>query len=172
MTSVKSHKGLFSSLRPDLIVKGALDIPFEKLQEEGYKAALLDYDNTIGPDRTWEPSDYSRQVIDKLNSLGYKICLVSNAKSNRSANIAKILDIPCVTCAHKPSTKGLVEASKILDVELDKCLMIGDQLFTDIAAGNNAGSFSILVEPYASKEVWYVKIKRPLEKIVRFFMKF
>ncbi|MBO4408146.1 MAG: HAD hydrolase-like protein, partial [Clostridiales bacterium] len=50
--------------------------------------------------------------------------------------------------------------------------MIGDQIFTDVMAGRLAGCYTIMVERFGRKEIWYVALKRPLERIVRFFGRF
>jgi len=158
---------IFKTMVPYAVYKKFSDIPFDELLKDGKTCMLLDYDNTLGPDRTWEPTDFSREIIENLKNKGFDICLVSNAKSERSSNIASLLGIPCVTCAHKPATDGVLRALDLMKAGKDKAVMIGDQIFTDVMAGNRAGVCSILVEQYEKKEIWYVKIKRPFEKLVR-----
>ena len=158
---------IFKAMIPSACYARFDDIPFDELLKAGKSTMLLDYDNTLGPDRTWEPNDFSRNIVADLRSRGFAICLVSNAKSARSANIAKLLDIPCVTCANKPRTDGVNRALALMGVSREKAVMIGDQIFTDVMAGNLAGVTSILVEPFSKKEIWYVKIKRPFERFVR-----
>ncbi len=158
---------IFKAMVPNAVYKVFSDIPFDELLSQGKTCMLLDYDNTLGPDRTWEPTDFSRNIVDDLKKRGFDICLVSNAKSERSSNIAGMLGIPCVTCAHKPRTDGVMRALDLMHADKNKAVMIGDQVFTDVMAGNLAGVMSILVEQYEKKEIWYVKIKRPFEKIVR-----
>ena len=50
--------------------------------------------------------------------------------------------------------------------------MIGDQVFTDVIAGNRAGVRTLMVEKLHRPEIWYVMLKRPFEKIVRMIGKF
>ena len=50
--------------------------------------------------------------------------------------------------------------------------MIGDQVFTDVMAGRLAPVYTILVEKYSPKEIWYVVLKRPFEKLVRLIARF
>ena len=45
--------------------------------------------------------------------------------------------------------------------------MIGDQIFTDVMAGRFAGVYTIMVEKYDKKEIWYIVLKRGFERIVR-----
>lgn len=157
---------------PDRCVDAMMNIDYEALRDEGYKYAFLDFDNTMAEDHAKEPSQLSFAILEKLQTAGFSCCLVSNAKSTRSADVAKLLGIPCVSYANKPSPSGLLKAMKLISAEKEKSIMFGDQVFTDIIAGNRAGICTYLVTPVSKKEVFYVRLKRPFEKIVRFFCRF
>lgn len=159
--------GIFDNMKPDAQYKSLLDIPFEELKAKGIVCALLDFDNTLGPDRCFEPDEFSFKCVDYLNKHNMSSIIVSNAKSERSAGIAKKLGLPCVNCACKPGTSGVKHALELMKVEPSQAVMIGDQLFTDIMAGKKSGVYSIFVDKYQPKEIWYVAIKRPLERLVR-----
>lgn len=163
---------IFKAMVPDIVYKDVKSIPFDVLKAEGKTTLLLDFDNTLGPDHATAPIDYSFECIEIVKDLGFKMCLVSNAKSGRSAGIAKALDIPCVTYAHKPRPDGINRALKLLGSTKEEAVMIGDQVFTDVIAGKLGGVYTIMVERFGKKEIWYVMLKRPLEKIVRFFAKY
>ena len=83
-----------------------------------------------------------------------------------------MLDIPCITYAHKPTPSGVRRALQEMRAVNEEAAMIGDQIFTDVIAGRLAGCYTIMVERYSKKEIWYVALKRPFEKIVRFFGRF
>ena len=105
--------------------------------------------------------------MDMLTENGFKLCLVSNAKSERSAKIAEMLGVPCVTYANKPGTSGVLKAIELMQTTPKQSVMIGDQIFTDVIAGRLSGCYTIFVERYNKKEIWYVALKRPFERIVR-----
>ena len=157
----------FQGLRPDSIYRKMTEVPLDELRRRGYRAALLDMDNTIVHDHAEQPSAYSVEVIKKLRTAGFLCCVVSNAKSGRSAELSKALDVPCVSYAGKPGTGGIVRALELLDVKKEEAVFFGDQLFTDIAAAKRAGILAVLIEPLEKKEVFYVRLKRPLEWVVR-----
>lgn len=163
---------IFRAMVPDAVYNKADVIPYEALRAEGKNCILFDFDNTLGPDHATVPDKYAFDIIAKVRALGFKCCLVSNAKSGRSAGIAQELDIPCVTYAHKPRPVGIYRAMEKMGVTADETVMIGDQVFTDVIAGRLAGVYTIMVERYSKKEIWYVVLKRPLEKIVRFFARY
>ena len=96
----------------------------------------------------------------------------ANAKSERSKNIADMLKIPCVSYANKPGTSGVLKAMNLIGAKPENTVMIGDQVFTDMIAGNKAGLFTIFVERYSKKEVFYVVLKRFPEWILRKILRF
>ncbi|MCQ2482397.1 MAG: YqeG family HAD IIIA-type phosphatase [Clostridia bacterium] len=166
---------IFKAMIPNEVWPKVVEIPIvnlNQLKDKGIRVAFLDYDNTIDIDRSTAPSDYSLDCINYLEMNGFKCCLVSNAKSSRSSVIAKELGLPSVNCAHKPRTDGVKRAMELMNATNNECVMIGDQIFTDVMAGNLAGCYTIMVEKYQPKEIWYVKIKRPFEKIVRLIARF
>ena len=154
-------------MKPEKVYKSLAEMPWDILAQEGIRTALLDFDNTLGPDHATEPEEYSYNCIKQIQEQGIRCCLVSNAKSGRSAKIAEMLDIPCVTFAKKPGTSGVLKAIEVMGSTKDESVMVGDQIFTDVIAGNNSGVRTFMVEKLHKHEAWYVMLKRPLEKIVR-----
>ena len=163
---------IFRAMKPDAVYKSVKDIPFDELRERGITCALLDFDNTLGPDHATRPTEYSIECIKKVVGSGMSCCLVSNASSGRSSGIAEALGIPCVTYAHKPRPDGINRAMKLMEKNKDEVLMVGDQIFTDVMAGRFAGVYTIMVEKYDKKEIWYVKLKRIPEKLIRLIGRF
>ena len=158
--------------KPNEVYQKITLVPFDSLYKKGYRIALLDMDNTITKDHAVQPEDYTFSAIQTMQKEGFTCCVVSNAKSDRSATISKELGIACVAFAGKPSPNGIFRALELVEGKKEDAVFFGDQLFTDIAAANRAGIYSVLIEPLYKKEVFYVKIKRPFEKIVRKMLKF
>jgi len=159
-------------LKPDRVFPKMSDVPFAELRSMGFKFALLDLDNTLAADHVHEPSEYTRDIISQLEAVGFTCCIVSNAKSTRSADFAAMIPISCISYAHKPSSSGIFRALDMLGAKKEEAVFFGDQIFTDIAAAKRAGIYAILVEPYSDKEVFYVKLKRPFEKLIRIIFRF
>lgn len=163
---------IFKAMKPERVYISAKTIPWVSLASEGITVALLDFDNTLGPDHSTEPTDFSFECVREIQDAGIRCCLVSNAKSGRSAGIAHALDIPCITYARKPEPVGVYRALKMMDAKRDEAVMVGDQIFTDVIAGNLAGVRTFMVEKLYPKEIWYVALKRIPEKIVRLIGRF
>jgi len=158
---------IFRAMKPEKIYASLDEMPWDRLSEEGIKTALIDFDNTLGPDHATEPEEFSYKCIEKIKKQGIRCCLVSNAKSDRSAKIAEMLGISCVTFAKKPTTSGVLKAISLMESAKEECVMVGDQIFTDVIAGNMSGVRTFMVERLHKKESWYISVKRPFEWIVR-----
>ena len=163
---------IFKAMKPEKVYESLAKMPWQDLYNEGIRTALLDFDNTLGPDHATEPEDYSYLCVKMIEETGIRCCLVSNAKSGRSAKIAEMLGIPVVTYANKPGTSGVLKAIKLMESSADKSVMVGDQVFTDVIAGNRSGVRTFMVEKLHKPEIWYVLLKRPFEKLVRLVGKF
>ena len=163
---------IFKAMKPERVYTTAKMIPWVSLKSEGITVALLDFDNTLGPDHATAPTDFSFECVKEIQDAGIRCCLVSNAKSGRSAGIAKALDIPCVTYARKPEPVGVRRALELMQAGPEDAVMVGDQIFTDIIAGNLAGVRTFMVEKLHRKEIWYVALKRIPEKLVRLIGRF
>lgn len=142
-------------------------ISIELLRKNNIKGLILDVDNTL--------IDVDKNLLDGayewctgLKEQGIKICILSNTFDKiKAENVAKKLDIPYIFCAKKPLKMGFNKAKKILGIEnTGEIAVVGDQLFTDIIGANRAKMIPILVKPVDGRDLWYTKIKRPIEEIL------
>ncbi|MFN3995060.1 MAG: YqeG family HAD IIIA-type phosphatase [bacterium] len=153
-------------LIPTMMYDSFHKIPISKLKEMNIDTVLVDLDNTLVP---WHKKTIPDEIYNYLNNLkrnGFKICIVSNALPIRVKKISQELQIPYIALAIKPSTKPLKKAIQLLGSKIENTVIIGDQLFTDILAGNRLGIKTILVKPLAKFELFTSKIIRLLEKLI------
>lgn len=161
---------MFEKLYPDAWVASTYKIPFEKLYKKGYRGIIFDIDNTLVPHGA--PADERAEALFKrLSEIGFQYALISNNKSGRVEMFNKNIHAYTICNAHKPSTENYLKAAVLMDVPTEKCLFIGDQLFTDILGARLAGIYSILVQPIHPKEEIQIVLKRKIEKIVLYFYK-
>ncbi|KRM72869.1 hydrolase, HAD-super, subfamily IIIA domain protein [Lacticaseibacillus brantae DSM 23927] len=127
---------------------------------------LTDLDNTLvawnNPDGTKELHDW----LAKMQAVGIIVMVVSNNKSARIARALKQLDLPFVSRALKPLPVGINHAIKELGVPKSAVVMVGDQLMTDVWAGNVAGVRTILVKPLIQTDAWNTQFNRLIERFV------
>ena len=74
------------------------------------------------------------------------------------------LGLEVIARAMKPAPFALSAALRRLGVSASEAVMVGDQLYTDVAAGNLAGVDVILVRPQATQDLWYTQIFRIFER--------
>ena len=63
----------------------------------------------------------------------------------------------------KPSPFALLNAMRERDYTKDETVLVGDQVYTDVVAGNLAGIATILVKPQSDTDLFYTKVLRKLE---------
>jgi len=97
---------------------------------------------------------------------GFGLCLVTNAPPHRTERMAARLGVPGVPRSNKPLTGGLRKGLELLGLRPDQAAMVGDQIFTDVWAGNRLGMYTILVRPISQQESILTRVKRPLERLL------
>ena len=142
------------------------DIPVEEYYNAGYRGILFDIDNTLVP-HDMPVDDKARVFVDRLKSIGYKICLISNNDEERVRTFADPLGVQYVYKAWKPKKEGYIKGMEILGTDISNTLFVGDQIFTDIWGANRAGMYSILLDPIDPKEEIQIILKRIPEKAVK-----
>ena len=159
---------MFECFFPDAYMDSTYVIDFEKLYKEGIRGVIFDIDNTLVPHGA--PADERAiRLFARLRSIGLDYCLISNNQLPRVKPFADAVQAKFVEDAHKPSRKNYLKAMKLMHVDLDSCIFVGDQIFTDVYGANRTGIRTILVKPIHPKEEIQIVLKRYLEKIVLFF---
>jgi len=157
---------VFRGLSPDQYLNSIFEIDFDDLKKRGIKALLLDVDNTLKPHYAKAPAANVRGWLDDARAAGLAMCIVSNGLQGRIEPFAHDLGLSAIGEAMKPSRKGFILAAKHLGFEIHETAVVGDQIFTDVIGGKLAGSFTILVKPISKDEPFYLRLKRPFEKLV------
>ena len=141
-------------------------VDVDRLVREGIRLVLLDRDNTCVPR---DASSAPKEVVDWLErarAAGLKLCLVSNNfHSSQVGRTARELGVEVVDHAMKPLPFALFRAMRLMGAAPRETVMIGDQVFTDVTAGNLAGVRTILVRPQSRSDLWYTHIFRIFERL-------
>jgi len=89
--------------------------------------------------------------------LGYKVIILSNNRSKkRIRRICKQAQCEGYYLACKPFPYSVATIAKKHGLSYKDCLVIGDQVFTDIILSNWIKAYSVLVEPI-DKQLSFVK---------------
>ena len=151
------------SLLPKLILEQLTDITPALLADSGVRALLMDFDNTIVPYTTNQPS---RELLDWLSGMrdaDIFLCVVSNSKKTRVVRFCETYALPCVTHSRKPFQKGIRAALARHDLRPEETALVGDQIFTDVLGANCGGLRSSLIRPLHLHNIW-LRLRHLLEK--------
>jgi HAD superfamily phosphatase (TIGR01668 family) len=157
---------MFWFLTPHLQLASVLDLEAVHLRALRLDGLLLDLDCTL---KDHGADEFCAGVADWVRALrdcGFRLCLLSNGRPTRIERFARQLLIPFVAGALKPLPFGCRVALRKLGLPPTRTALVGDQIFADVLAGRLAGLFTILVRPTTTKEPWFTRLKRPLERQV------
>lgn len=137
------------------------------LLEQGVRCVLMDRDNTCVPRDTMVAPPRVQAWIESVHAAGIPTCLVSNNFHSRQVErSAAELDSEVVHHAMKPAPFAIKHALRKMSISADEAVLIGDQVYTDMVAGNLAGVRTILVRPQSTTDLWYTHIFRLGERVV------
>ena len=152
------------SFVPTYIKDSITEIESDFFCKEDISCVLLDIDNTLVADNQPHPDDRAISFIKRLENDKLQICLISNNSLERVLSFNEKFSLKAVHRAGKPFCRKINKAIKELGADKSKTILIGDQLLTDILAGNRCGIRTMLVNPInISKENSFFKIKRFIE---------
>ena len=142
------------SLLPGMITDAVTDLTPVLLKEKGIRLLMLDFDNTIVPYTTNEPTQVMTAWLRSMLGSDIQICVVSNSHKDRVKIFCQEYGIPCITHAKKPFSRGIRECLGKFGFLPEECALVGDQIFTDTLGANCTGVRSILVKAIHNHNIW------------------
>ncbi len=156
--------GLFTATR---YVAAIQMIEVDWLVEQGVRCVLMDRDNTCVPRDSKVAPPEVLAWIDRVHAAGITTCVVSNNfHSKQVERSARELGSGVIHHAMKPAPFAVSNALRKMGVPAEEAILIGDQVYTDIVAGNLAGVRTILVRPQCTTDLWYTHIMRIGERMI------
>jgi len=155
-------------LTPTWVVETINDVDPKALKAKGIAAIITDLDNTLVPWRRYEIAPAVIEWLAKLEIEGIKICIASNTMhTRRLKQLAEVMGIPFVDRVRKPWVGGFLRSMEAMGSDLANTAVFGDQIFTDVLAGNQLGLKTILLRPPLSKEEFFwTQVVRNVESAV------
>ena len=150
-------------LTPDYYFHSIHEVDISFFKDNGIKGVLFDIDNTLEPYATALPSKKTEELFEKLKNADIKISIISNNHFERVKTFCEPLKVGYSYDSAKPSKKKILSAISDMGLATDDVVIVGDQLFTDIWAGNNSKIKSIFVDRINDNESAFIKFKRCLE---------
>lgn len=156
-----------SRLFPQYYAAGVACIGDDFLKARGIRAILLDIDNTISLVDDPLPTPEAERWIRWAQRGGYAVGVISNNDPPRVEPFAKALGLLYVSHAQKPDPSGFLTLAEQAGFAPEHCLVVGDQLFTDMLGGNRAGMCTVAVEPLCpAMEPKSFRLRRGLEGLL------
>ena len=142
------------SLLPALITEELTDLTPELLHGHNIRLLMMDFDNTIVPYTTDVPTEKMADWLRNMLESDVLLCVVSNSRNDRVKIFCDKYDLPCITRAKKPGTRGVKECLEQFEIPAEEAALVGDQIYTDTLAANNAGVMPILVRAIDNHNIW------------------
>lgn len=139
-----------------------IDVAFFK--KLGIKTILVDLDNTLDSYKAKEPSEDTLKLVKKLKEHDINVIIVSNNRTRRVKPYADALGIKMTSMNMKPFPNKIKKLLKQDSLNAQETVLVGDQLLTDIIAGNKAGLKTILVDRLTQYDQPMTKIRRIFER--------
>lgn len=149
---------------PEYIFSDIFKITPDFLTRLGIRLIICDIDNTLVPYEIPEPTPEIMAWMSALVAANIKPVFVSNNHPPRAERFNKPLGFTVYADAKKPLTMALTRALAENGVKPNEAAALGDQIFTDVLAGQFRGTHTLLVPPIKDKNNWFFRTKRILER--------
>lgn len=162
---------MLSNFIPSQFVKSIFHITPDELVANGIKGIITDLDNTLVE---WDRPDATPQLVQWFASMqqaGIQVTIVSNNNEMRVKSFADPMKIPFIFKARKPFRQAFVRALKLMNIERNQVVVIGDQLLTDVLGGNRLKLHTILVIPVANSDGFFTRFNRLVERRIFSYLK-
>ena len=150
------------SFLPNIIADNITDLTVEHLHQWGVRLLMMDFDNTIVPYTTDEPTEEVCRWLQAMKESDIQLCVVSNSKKERVKIFCRKFGIDCITHAKKPFSKGIRACLDRYQLPPSACALVGDQIYTDTLGANGCGVRSILIKAIHNHNFW-LKARHVLE---------
>ena len=133
-------------------------------EAHGVKVILCDLDNTLDPYWVKEPTPRALEWAEKIKARGLGIVILSNNTGKRVERYAKLLGVEFQGMMKKPFSGPLKRYLRNKGLKPEEVMLVGDQIQTDVKAGNGAGVRTVLLEPLDPKEPPWTKFNRLFDR--------
>lgn len=147
--------------------KSVYEIEMEFYLKNGIKYVLLDLDNTLDSYKLYHPTEKAFDLIKRFKESGITSYIISNNRGKRVSSYANDLGIEYLNSAFKPFAKRINKFLAAKNINKDEVMMIGDQMFTDVGAGNRAKIKVILTDKIVKEDQWTTRFNRIFDHFER-----
>ncbi|MCV3762815.1 YqeG family HAD IIIA-type phosphatase [Companilactobacillus farciminis] len=150
--------------KPYIMLDKITDLTVEDLQELNITKIMTDLDNTLLP---WNSNEYDLSLRKWLNQMAQnniEVMIVSNNSYERVEKAVKDLPVSIVARAVKPLPFVIMRHIREENIDPKNVLFVGDQVMTDVLAGNMANLKTVLVKPLVETDAKKTRVNRFFER--------
>ena len=152
-------------LIPFAYAKSLFEVEPSFFQKFGIKVLFLDLDNTLAPYSVSYPSEECIAMIGRFKDAGLRCFVTSNNTGERVHRFCEALGVECAAMMAKPFSLKLKRLMARENIAPEQAMLIGDQIQTDVKAGNGAKVRTLLLEPLdPNDEPPWTKFNRLFDK--------
>jgi len=151
---------------PDMYYENIYKINYKKLKTLGIKCLIFDLDNTLVPIKVKVPDKRLEELFSYLDTLGFKLIIMSNSPKKRVKPFKEKLNIDCSFTSLKPLKYKYKKIMKMYNLDEANVACIGDQILTDIWGANRMGFTAIFVDKLKREDFIWTKANRLVENFI------
>lgn len=140
------------------------DIDVDSLKKLHITTIMTDLDNTLLP---WNSDKYDLSLRKWLNQMAknnIEVMVVTNNSYERTEKAVEQLPVSIVARAVKPLPFTIMRHLRENGINKENVLFVGDQVMTDVLAGNGAGLKTVLVKPLVNTDAKKTRVNRFFER--------
>jgi len=153
--------------RPTWYCQSIYELDLDFLKNENVKCILTDLDNTLAPYNIPNPDQKVIELVKRIKDAGFNLIIVSNNTGKRVQLFASGLGLDYISGAKKPFTSTIKKGLNERNIMIEDCVLIGDQIMTDIKCANKMNCKCILTSPLTEKESFVTFFNRRLDLYYR-----
>lgn len=147
--------------------KSIYDIDINFFKKQNVKVLLIDLDNTLDSYKLYHPTQKAIDLIQKIREADIYPVIVSNNRGKRVSSYANDLGVEFISSAMKPFAHRINKFVKEHNFSKDEMFLIGDQMVTDVGAGNHAHIRVILTDKIVKEDQWTTRFNRIFGRQIR-----
>lgn len=135
-------------VKPDITIDAVTELTEKEIDDlkckKGIEGVILDLDETLRTQMKRIPlcnQEWLEMIKGKL-----KVIIVSNGADRNVEEFFRKRGIHYIGIARKPLKKNFLKACQMMEVDTDKVLVIGDDLFSDIYGGKRNNMSTALIK--------------------------
>lgn len=152
--------------KPSQILNRFDELDINGLKNHGFKAIFIDIDNTITSPGVGSLTAEAKKFIEDIKISGITPIIFSNNTRKRVMSFVGDYDVEWHFFALKPLPFSFIKVAKSHGYKMKECVVLGDQLLTDILGANLSNCYGIYSKQLEEKDTPLTTINRKIEKII------